>query len=115
LEEHLTTIEKSMQQISVLGKEHDITGGNQLVRWVMNKEEHADAFSEIVTYYFLTQRIKPAEPSDKAAYEKYVREVTLLHQMMVHAMKAKQTVDLDEVEQLRALLKAFRTSYMAGK
>ena len=51
---------------------------NQLVRWVDNKEIHADELSEIVTYYFMTQRIKPpAADADDAAKAKYQKEIGL--------------------------------------
>ena len=33
-----------------------------MVRWVVNKEVHADELSDIVTYYFMAQRIKPGMP-----------------------------------------------------
>lgn len=115
MEEHITTIEKSMKQITDLAghaAEGETPNVNQMVRWVNAKELHADEFSEIVTYYFMTQRIKPAAATDKAAYEKYVKEVTLLHQMLVQAMKAKQTTDLQHVEALRKLVGEFKASYL---
>ncbi len=110
LAEHVTTIEKSIKEIQTLSKEQH-PNWNQLVRWVMNKESHADALSEIVTYYFMTQRVKPADPSDKAAYSKYVKQLTLLHQMLVHSMKAKQTTDLEHCAKLRALIHEFHGVY----
>jgi nickel superoxide dismutase len=115
LKEHITTIEKSMNQILELGKETKNPNYNQLVRWVQNKDNHADEFSEIVTYYFLAQRIKPAPADDAKAYPKYVEQLTLLHQMVVAAMKAKQTTDLQHVETLRALVKKFEASYLGAK
>jgi hypothetical protein len=111
MEEHITTIEKSMNQINELSKEAQ-PNWNQIVRWVVNKEAHADELTEIVTFYFMAQRIKPADPNDPAARAKYVREITLLHQIMVHAMKAKQTTDLEHCEALRALVGQFRASYL---
>ena len=57
--EHITTIEKSMKRIKDL-ESQDHAHANQLVRWVSNKDSHADAFTEIVTYYFMAQRVKPA-------------------------------------------------------
>ena len=56
--EHAGTIEKSMQQIIDLGKTNPVNY-NQLVRWVSNKESHATKIQDIVSEYFLTQRIKP--------------------------------------------------------
>ena len=41
IKEHITTIEKSMIQIMKIEKEKD-HHSNQLVRWIMNKEHHAD-------------------------------------------------------------------------
>ena len=41
LKEHVTTIEKSMNQIMELQKAETINY-NQLVRWINNKDEHAD-------------------------------------------------------------------------
>jgi hypothetical protein len=57
--EHILTIEKSMKQIAALS-ETQPSKSNQIVRWVQNKEQHADALSEIVTGYFMAQRVKPA-------------------------------------------------------
>ena len=111
LEEHITTIEKSMNEIEELSKEAQ-PNWNQIVRWVGNKETHADELTEIVTFYFMAQRVKPADAHDKAAHAKYVKEVTLLHQIVVHAMKAKQTTDLEHCEALRSLVHQFRASYL---
>jgi len=111
LDEHITTIEKSMKQIEELSQEAK-PNWNQIVRWVVNKETHADELTEIVTFYFMAQRVKPADPRDKAAHAKYLREITLLHQMVVHAMKAKQTTDLEHCEALRSLVDQFRASYL---
>ena len=113
--EHLTTVEKSMKLIAELTGKHDALSANQLARWVANKEQHADEFTEIVTYYFLTQRIKPAAASDKAAHQKYLRQLELLHHMMVYAMKAKQTADPAHVTKLRSLVHDFKDLYLKGK
>ena len=48
MREHVATIEKSIKQITALGGEEK-KNWNQLVRWVDNKEHHADELSEIVT------------------------------------------------------------------
>ena len=114
LEEHVTTMEKSMKLITELSGE-ETKNYNQIVRWVNNKETHADEFTEIVTFYFLAQRIKPVDPTDKAAMGKYLREVKMLHEMIVFAMKCKQTTDVENCEKLRALIKAFQASYMGDQ
>jgi len=110
IEEHVTTIEKSMNQIVALGKETPVNY-NQLVRWINNKEEHAQEIQDIVADYFLCQRIKAPESKDGKPWEQYVAQLTTLHQIEVAAMKAKQTTDLANVEALRSLIATFRTAY----
>ncbi|MEJ2544212.1 MAG: superoxide dismutase [Ni] [Calditrichaceae bacterium] len=112
LKEHVTTIEKSMNQIIELQKAETINY-NQLVRWINNKDEHADEIQHIVTQYFMTQRIKPADGSDKAALEKYQKELGLLHEMLVYAMKTKQTTDVKNCTKLNELIDSFYNSYFS--
>ncbi len=108
--EHITTIEKSMNRITALSKEAPLNH-NQIVRWVQNKENHADELQHIATQYFMTQRIKPADKEDTEAYTIYIKKLTLLHRMVVYAMKSKQTTDLANVEKLRSLLAEFKGEY----
>jgi len=110
IEEHIQTIEKSMKEIIRLSKEKEINY-NQLVRWINNKEVHANYIQEIVMQYFMTQRIKPMADKDSDNYRKYIHELILLHELLVYSMKAKQTTDLKNVGKLRSLLKDFEKSY----
>ncbi|MCK4565370.1 MAG: superoxide dismutase [Verrucomicrobia bacterium] len=102
MKEHVATIEKSMKQIEADPNQ------NQTVRWIMNKDKHADELSEIVTYYFMAQRIKPGK-------ENYEQELKALHGILVYSMKAKQTTDLANVEKLKELIHDFEHSYMGEK
>ncbi len=101
IEEHAATIEKSMNQIVELEK-----GGNanQLVRWVTNKETHANELQHIVTQYFMTQRIKFDTPD-------YDKKLAALHEMLVYAMKCKQTTEVKNVEMLRQAAEKFHKLY----
>jgi len=103
LEEHVTTIEKSMQQVRELSRKKT-RDENQIVRWVSNKERHADELQHIVSQYFMTQRLKP-EAKD------YHKQLVLLHKMLITAMKSKQTTELKHVKELRSLIKEFRALY----
>jgi nickel superoxide dismutase len=110
LNEHITTIEKAMNQITELSAEAD-KNFNQIVRWVTNKEDHAQEFQNIVTFYFLAQRIKPVDPAETDAYQKYLKKLELLHHLHVYAMKCKQTTDLANVEKLKSLVTEFAALY----
>lgn len=114
LAEDITTIEKSMNQITALSKEKS-ENMNQIVRWVRNKEDHAAKISKKVTYYFMAQRLKVPKKADKKAHAAYLRKLGLLHEMIIYAMKAKQTTDLAHVVKLRSLLEEFRDAYFGPK
>ena len=109
-EEAITTVEKSMKEIVRLSAE-DKPNTNQVVRWVQNKEKHAQDIRELAVQYFLAQRVKPVEPGDTAAHRAYLRKLELLHRIVVHAMKAKQTTDLAHVKALRGLVHDFQDAY----
>ncbi len=109
--ENTATVEKAMKQITELSQQSK-PNMNQIVRWVNVKDQHSDDTAHIITYYFMAQRVKTTEKSDSAGYEKYIKQLTLLHEMLVYSMKAKQTTDLENVEKLRSLLAEFRESYL---
>ena len=111
--EHLTTVEKSMKQIEAL-PDQDKVNANQVVRWIQNKEKHADEISHIITYYFMAQRVKLPEKDNTKANNDYIKKLTLLHEMLVYTMKTKQTTDTANVERLRSLLHRFHVVY-SGK
>ena len=114
LYEHIKTVEKSMTQITELAAATDAKSVNQCARWITNKEEHASKIQHIVTQYFMTQRVKPKAGDDKDR-KKYVTQLTMLHEMLVHAMKSKQSVDTTHTKKLRQLVDGFAEAYFSGE
>ena len=110
LYEHIEPIEKSMNQINKLSKSEN-PDYNQLVRWVMNKEEYARKMQKIVSQYFLHQRVKITSSADEAAYRKYAKQLELLHHISVFAMKSKQSTGLSIIDTLREKLHLFEHAY----
>ena len=108
LETDIQTIEKAMNQINALSE--DVAKNPQmLVRWVNNKEAHAQNIQETMSSYFLAQRIKLSlHDSDPEAY---AEQVGLAHKITVLAMKCKQTTDLKNVAALHDALHAFQEAY----
>jgi nickel superoxide dismutase len=103
MKEDAGTIEKSMRQVVALSGKSPVNY-NQLVRWITNKEAHADKIQHVAAQYFMTQRIS----LDAKGYGK---KLGALHQILVYAMKCKQTTDLENVEKLRSAIKAFSDLY----
>ena len=108
--EHITTIEKAMNQMEEMSKADEMNY-NQMIRWVMNKEKHAEEIQDIVSQYFLHQRVKMKATGDKHAFDHYVKQLTTLHEVLVYAMKSKQTTDLSYVKKMRDSLKSFEKNY----
>lgn len=112
LMEDCATIEKGMGQIREMESSATMNS-NQMVRWVMTKDEHAARIQEQVASYWLAQRIKaPAEASGR---EKYLRQLELMHGITVAAMKCKQTTEAANVEAIRELALVFSQTYFSAE
>lgn len=102
--EDVATIEKAIDQITSLAEKKDPLSQNQLTRWVMNKEKHADNIIDTMGQYFLTQRVSPKQKDYSSRLQQH-------HAVIVSAMKTKQTVDHSYSKELRenvtALLKYY--------
>ena len=95
IQEDFSTIQKAMTKIKELSQQQDATSMNQLTRWIMTKEDHASKLQKVVSEYFLTQRIKAK--TEGSEFDTYVKQTTTLHQVLVSAMKCKQTIDEQNV------------------
>jgi len=80
------TIMKATQMIADLSGKADAQSQNQIIRWVMNKEKHAQNIIFIISDYFLTQRVKTSQKD-------YVERLKKHHSVMIAAMEAKQNAD----------------------
>ena len=107
LEEHVVTIEKSARLISELSAKEDLTGNDyqQLVRWTTNKETHAQKIIDESANYFLAQRIKTDT-------DHYAEKIEILHHIIVHAMKTKQSAGKDATAKLIESIAAFKGLYL---
>ncbi len=103
LKEDATTIGKATGQIAALAGRHEAQAFNQAARWVATKEAHASHIIEVVSEYFLTQKLKPVE-SGSPGYDGYLKKLADHHAVMVAAMKTKQTVDSTYVAALNSAI-----------
>jgi len=108
MQEDAATVEKSVKMIGELGGKTDAQSQNQLVRWVMNKEAHAQKIITTISDYFLTQRVKPDQPD-------YAERLKNHHLVILAAMKAKQNADGASVESLKKSIEALSSYYPAHK
>ena len=86
---------------------------NQMVRWVVNKEQHAQNIQDTVAAYWLAQRVKA--PKDASGADKYHAQLTSMHRITVAAMKCKQTTDKGHVDALRTAALEFSAGYFSAE
>lgn len=79
-------------------------GLNQMVRWVNNKESHAQNIQDVMGAYFFAQRIK----SD---HKDYTGQLATAHKVIVCAMKCKQDASAATAENLEKAILDFYRAY----
>ncbi len=110
MREDAATIEKAIAAINELSGQHGAQAFNQAARWVSTKEDHASHIIEVVSQYFLTQRVKPVE-AGADGFGAYVKKLVDHHAVMTAAMKTKQNADPKYVETLRKAIDALAEHY----
>jgi nickel superoxide dismutase len=106
--EDAATVEKSARLIAELSGKSDAQSRNQLVRWIMNKEKHAQKVIATIGDYFLTQRVKPTQ-------EDYAKRLERHHAVILAAMKSKQNADVKYAKTLKETIEALSSYYPEHK
>ena len=104
LKENFKTIKKSMEKINSLNNSIDPLSKNQITRWINTKELHAQDSQNIISEYFLTQRIKETQ-------KEYTTNLKLLHKLLIISMKCKQTVNTKHTAEAISLINEFSKLY----
>ena len=106
--EDAATVEKSVKTMLALEGKTDVQSQNQMVRWVMNKEDHAQKIIETMSDYFLTQRVKPSQKD-------YTERLKNHHAVILAAMKTKQNADMKSAKALHTSILALEAYYPEHK
>ncbi|MEO1616270.1 MAG: superoxide dismutase [Ni] [Planctomycetota bacterium] len=104
LEDEKTIAKSQLQLKELTSGKADAQGVNQAARWVMTKEQHAQKIQDTIAAYFMAQRIKPTS-------EKYTKQLTAAHAVMVAAMKCKQSADPATAKALEKAIFDFYRAY----
>ena len=110
LQEDATTIAKAITQINELSGKHEAQAFNQAARWVATKEHHASHVIQVVSEYFLTQKVKAVAPGAEG-YDAYLKKLADHHAVMVAAMKTKQKADPAVADALHHSIDALAKHY----
>lgn len=102
--EDVSTISKAIGQIHELNGKSDVQSTQQMIRWVNNKEIHADKIIDTISQYFLTQRVK-------LGAEDYLTRLSEHHAVIVLSMKVKQKADAKIAKDLKQAVEALSKYY----
>lgn len=102
--EDATTVKKATVMISELAGKEDAQSQNQLVRWISNKEFHAQDIIATISDYYLTQRVNPGQPD-------YAERLKKHHAVIIAAMKAKQNADGSYADELTKSIEELKAYY----
>ena len=106
--EDVATARRSVYMITELTKKSDAQSYNQVVRWVMSKESHAQNIISTISDYFLTQRVKLDQKD-------YIERLKKHHAVIVAAMKVKQNVDITYIDDLEDNIESLLPYYPEHK
>lgn len=106
--EDVATTRRAAYMITELTKKSDAQSSNQVVRWVMSKENHAQNIISTISDYFLTQRVKSNQKD-------YVERLKKHHSVIVLAMKVKQNVDITYIDNLEESIESLLPFYPEHK
>jgi len=86
-------VETMYKGVSVLKNSAFVTlkERQDFIRWVMEKEKESDKVAELITKYFLQQKIKPGEVDTQ-------KKVLAAHNLLFLLVGIKQNCSLEEVE-----------------
>lgn len=85
-------VETAYKGIAIMNQNKGVTpkDKNEFIRWVIQKEKCCDETADLITTYFLQQKIKPDEPET-------IKRLTLAHKLLFGIVAIKQNSDLDFV------------------
>ena len=102
--EDTATVEMACKSITNLAGKTDTQSQNQMVRWVVNKEKHAQKIISTINEYFLTQRVKPSQKD-------YAERLAKHHAVIIAGMKTKQNAAVKYAIILKESIEALRSYY----
>lgn len=91
IDQYVETMYKGMSILNS-SKFHGVHDWNEVIRWVLLKEKESDATANLLTTYFLQQKIKPGE-ADTA------KRLTSCHKLLFLLVAIKQNTDVKFVKE----------------
>lgn len=99
-------VETAYKGISVMNesKFNTVKEKNEFVRWVIQKEKCCNEATDLITAYFLQQKIKPDEPDT-------MKRLQSAHKMLFLIVAIKQNTELDFVKQFNEEWEKFKLMF----
>lgn len=103
VDQYVETMYKGMTMLND-SKFDTVHSKNEFIRWVINKEKSSDEVAQLLTSYFLQQKIKPDE-------EDTDKRLKMTHRLLVMLVLIKQNTDRKFVEDFSAEWDKFKLMF----
>ncbi|PJD97590.1 MAG: hypothetical protein CK425_02885 [Parachlamydia sp.] len=100
IDQYVETMVKGMTVLSD-NKFTSLHDKNEFVRWIITKENESNKTAELITTYFLQQKIKPDE-------EDTVKKVVMAHRLLFDIVGIKQNIDIKMVKNFQEVWDKFK-------
>ncbi len=90
IDQYIETMYKGVTELKN-NKFSNVSERNNFIRWIILKESSSDEIADLITQYFLQQKIKPGEPDT-------VKRLLSAHKLLFELTAIKQNVELKMVE-----------------
>lgn len=90
IDQYIETMYKGITELKH-NKFSNLAERNNFIRWITLKESSSDEIADLITQYFLQQKIKPGEPDT-------VKRLVSAHKLLFELTAIKQNVELKMIE-----------------
>lgn len=99
-------VETVYKGISIMNENKFITvkDKNEFVRWVVQKEKCCNEATDLITTYFLQQKIKPGEADT-------TQRIVVAHKLLFYIVAIKQNTELEFVKQFNEEWERFKVMF----
>lgn len=103
IDQYVETMHKAMHELDHINTK-TVEGKNQFIRWILTKEKESDSAANLITTYFLQQKISPAGIDTE-------RQVLAAHKLLFQLVAIKQSTKIDIVDEFSKQWEAFKLMF----
>jgi hypothetical protein len=113
IQENISALEAETVQIQQWQAD-PIANMLSIAQAINRKTQYANAVREVLTDYFLYQRLQPSEDVLGSEYQSYAARLGLFHQALNAAVLTKENADPSAIQDLQHKVEAFKNHFLGN-